>query len=118
MSKHTPGPWAFKQGAPPSEIKLIGHIKRDIPHRGDGYVATVLSDENWRMHTAGHDECRRQAHANARLIAAAPDLLEALEEILEACNYDGVLVEMSAEAKANKAIAKAIAKCPAYDYRR
>lgn len=54
MSKHTPGPWTTWGKADPSQI---------IASK-DGFVAQTVG---------GNDE------ANARLIAAAPELLEALE---------------------------------------
>ena len=52
---HTPGPWAFKKGAHRIEV-------RTTPERA---YAFSLPDE-----------------ANARLIASAPTLLEALEAVL------------------------------------
>ncbi len=59
MSKHTPGPWKTTH----SEVN--GYRVSDSTGWG---VAVVLKDTN--------DE------ANARLIAAAPDMLEALRELL------------------------------------
>ena len=58
MSKHTPGPWTFDNE--------IGLIRTDTPPYGEWDVAKV-------------NIVRAEAKANARLIAAAPDLLEALE---------------------------------------
>lgn len=69
VSKHTKGPWVV------------------VPY-GDGDSLVVCSDEegNWRIAfmatTAGSREERIEIRANARLIAAAPDLLEALEDLL------------------------------------
>lgn len=60
MSKHTPGPWKTTH----SEVN--GYRVSDSTGWG---VAVVLKDTN--------DE------ANARLIAAAPQMLEALEELVE-----------------------------------
>ena len=69
MSKHTPGPWL---------------IEAQNCHSGD--IATVHNtDEKWVTIYAPHwmetgmDE--KEQSANARLIAAAPDLLEALKKI-------------------------------------
>jgi hypothetical protein len=65
MTQHTPGPWMFctdsgglvvETAYPGSKQFLIAQVKTRYP-AGDG------------LH-----------HANARLIAAAPDLLEALKE--------------------------------------
>jgi hypothetical protein len=59
MSKHTPGPWRYKAD-------------------GGNYMLIFCSnDEGWGDNLRGY--C---GEANARLIAAAPDLLEALREAL------------------------------------
>ena len=66
MSAHTPGPWSFAR-------VLYGRGKRrciEAPNGGTVAWATTQSVQ------------ATQAEANARLIAAAPDLLEALEETL------------------------------------
>jgi hypothetical protein len=70
-SKHTPGPWAVVHATATGESIRI----RDLEHR-KGYLgafeATVIGDHgplNWK---------------NARLIAAAPEMLEALEKLREA----------------------------------
>jgi hypothetical protein len=61
MSKHTPGPWtAEDEGA---SVHIAGH------------------DGIWVAEVYGIDD-----NANARLIAAAPDLLQALTEVVE--TYD------------------------------
>lgn len=59
-SKHTPGPWFYSQ-------ESIDHDWYIVTINGGLIVANVNS--HWRQ------------VANARLIAAAPDLLEALKEI-------------------------------------
>ena len=59
MSKHTPGPWRYKAD-------------------GGNYMLIFCSnDEGWGDNLRGY--C---GEANARLIAAAPDLLEALTALL------------------------------------
>ena len=93
MAEHTPGPWEI----------------RDI-HTGHGPV--LLNDRNKiiaTFDTGGPNE------ADARLIAAAPDLLAALKDIAgerftpqagyNAYNLDGMLTE--AQELARTAIAKA-----------
>lgn len=61
-TKHTPGPWAFREGAEPH------------------HQALVYSEES------GHDVAvtyHDEGATNARLIAAAPELLDALQSITE-----------------------------------
>ena len=65
-TQHTPGPWQLVGGRKDS-IKVV--------HRANK-VATV-----WKWHPLGDGE------ANARLIAAAPALLAAAEEILVALDF-------------------------------
>ena len=68
MNKHTPGPW--KQSLP-DECWIIAADGTDIAETIGDY-----DDENvWPV-----------MEANARLIAAAPDLLEALKRIMPYAN--------------------------------
>ena len=105
MSKHTPGPWevSYKFG----RSGLIGPVRttNDYP------VASVT----------GYYEVAGQTEPNARLIAAAPELLEALEKLLGLYDlathdeYDGtdLLVGLLADADfARAAIAKAKGETP------
>ncbi len=93
MSKHTPGPW---------------------------YLDEVSADD-WQVNSDLHDHCLFQItptigvesltdedKANAQLITAAPELLEALRALME--NYeivDGLGFNMFAVTKALRAIKKA-----------
>lgn len=65
MSKHTPGPWRVETEETVS-----------VRDRKDGSVATLGWLSN-RM--AGPRRSSQEVQANARLIAAAPELLEALK---------------------------------------
>ena len=92
MSKHTLGPWEVSEGYPSD----IWHV--DMPSRGYSVVVS-RAEEDWDMAV-------EEVQANARLIAAAPDLLDALENMIDACEHwedqdDPVLVA------ARGAIAKA-----------
>ena len=63
-AKHTPGPWEVKQFGGPQISGPAGYAVRTM----------------WgALHV---DDLQGQDAANARLIAAAPDLLEALEELI------------------------------------
>ncbi len=70
-SSHTPGPWLVtKNGLADSSIHLVD--LSPIAHVGDGV----------------HDGFPEQAEANARLIAAAPKLLQALENLVNSLECD------------------------------
>lgn len=96
--KHTPGPWQLKQ-----VTNSRGKVTR----------YRIYSGHDYGQHT---DVAREPQEADARLIAAGPDLLEALEELVEQAQIAGdALSRMGAGAtrlglaqtKAKRAIAKA-----------
>jgi hypothetical protein len=66
MSAHTPGPWTIRRASQGKPYQIEG-ATRDITRWGG--LSAPMSHE---------------AEANARLIAAAPDLLEALQYVLSA----------------------------------
>lgn len=88
MSKHTPGPWtAYKRPEP------VGFAEWEIYYGTDTEcVAEVVHEE-----------------ANARLIAAAPELLEALQAVIrnDAENRDEFGLSVNVCKQAIAAIAKA-----------
>ena len=100
VTKHTPGPW----GTLPEEcdkpyIRVRGTVL------GRRYkVANVITP----IYDGVHEREAEETRANARLIAAAPDLLEALQTIAghlddtAACNSDKAMAST-----ARAAIAKA-----------
>jgi len=65
-TKHTPGPWTIHH----YEWLPKGHVSIDALFHGE--LALVV----WKMED---DEQSPECEANARLIAAAPELLEALQ---------------------------------------
>lgn len=77
MSKHTPGPWEFA-----SRHGQHGEGDALIQNASGAYVADA------RVY-AGGSVCRKddEVEANARLIATAPDLLEACKLIRHAHQY-------------------------------
>jgi hypothetical protein len=95
--KHTPGPWIEKEW---TECLTI------FPHKGNedepGYpLATVHKDPK-------HGFTADRARANARLIAAAPDLLAALENLLNPIEKGWKVDDMTVRIEeARAAIAKA-----------
>ena len=87
MSKHTPGPWIFEERKTAFDILAPESVY---------YVAEYL----------GVDCGVIDNMADARLIAAAPDLLEALENLLKVHEGEGGTQYNSAD-MARAAIAKA-----------
>lgn len=78
MSKHTPGPWS----APTNEWVTgqplaTGYIWAEEPH--GGILAVVYRQENGNT----RDEQRLIQTADAHLIAAAPDMLEAIHAAID-----------------------------------
>ena len=85
-TKHTPGPWTYADGVLKSDNESLAILV--IPKN-------VVSNEPERI-------------ANARLIAAAPELLEALEHLSrEICAGEYVKHSPDALRKLNAAIVKA-----------
>lgn len=70
-AKHTPGPWMYS-GA--------GSIKRDYTAIGCTDGETIATA--WGHSNSGFFVSEEEKEANARLIAAAPELLEALQEAI------------------------------------
>lgn len=89
MSKnaHTPGPW-FHHGPSGSQHTAGGFVNSTADRNGSPVVCSIYG-------TGG-----QPYEANARLIAAAPDLLDALEYALPSLGFEE-------KAKAVAAIAKA-----------
>ena len=70
-AKHTPGPWA------------VGHEMNSERPGSVPVVAMVRDSLGGKMHVAFVNGMAGEQEANARLIAAAPDLLRALMAIVE-----------------------------------
>lgn len=83
MSKHTPGPW---------ELEIIT----------SAYVTACDGTHIADVHHGSTATAKAEGSANARLIAAAPELLEALEFVIR-----GVPDTWEGVQKARAAIAKA-----------
>jgi hypothetical protein len=72
MSGHTPGPWSIFDHHDATRINVRGPNEEFVADCADGFYSDETDD--WVM--------ADESLPNARLIAAAPDLLEALEAIL------------------------------------
>ena len=75
MSKHTPGPWRVCGGMTPKYTGIVSDKGYIVFEMGD-YSQQYENDST--VEAPGYIEQR----ANADLIAAAPELLEALEELM------------------------------------
>ena len=84
MSKHTKGPWRTeeaKAGGVPYRLEIRGEENETQPF-GPTVATLGWVDEPDICHVHGIEEAR----ANARLMAAAPDMLEALQGMLSMWN--------------------------------
>lgn len=70
-SKHTPGPWQLTPRYQ-DKVDVIHSTKAKVPGGASLTVARVTVRESWLA----------EQEANARLIAAAPELLQALRDVL------------------------------------
>ena len=94
-SKHTPGPWGTFE----------------IRSEGSGEVRTGVCafDGDYMIADVGWDR-PNEAEANARLIAAAPDLLEEAKATVEAHDYGSEEAFLRSLNRLSKLIAKAEGK--------
>lgn len=76
VTKHTPGPWGVVVGSDND----TGHTPADVIGPKGHPLAMVMRPDP----AAGGD-----VYANARLMAAAPDLLNALQHIVKVTNLKG-----------------------------
>ena len=94
--KHTPGPWNADKATYHN-----GYIEYFV--RRDGDAVAITGDIT-------DPETKQPSEANAQLIAAAPDLLEALKWIMSECRVfcqDSMDIDDGAVYSAREAIAKA-----------
>jgi hypothetical protein len=96
-TKHTPGPWYVGSGT--YEGRNIYSVASVTDDDGFTYQPIVASAE---------DDGIKCWDANARLIAAAPDLLEALKR----CKFDSLNMTLEDREFCRAAIAKATGEQP------
>lgn len=94
MSAHTPGPWAYRLT---ETYAVLG------PDGGRVAICTNLKGQ----HGLGGRRESNEVAANARLIAAAPELLEALQAMVECSHTNDIQTCAMASQLARAAIVKA-----------
>lgn len=95
-TSHTPGPW-LRENNTVYSLMHYGWRK-----------GTELFKNRFHTYVQADKECPDDEHeANVLLIAAAPELLEALESALDALENEGVTFWSDTQDKARDAIAKA-----------
>lgn len=99
MSNHTPGPWAEKEC-----VGEVIEIRAGCP----SYPIATMNRDKAPFKTKGSEEREK---ANARLIAAAPELLDACETALNAlCGPHGIKGPGTPEHHAREELRAAIRK--------
>lgn len=101
MAQHTPGPWQLvRHSVTKTKIELNNH-----PTHSSCTVATLQPEDD-------NGAAIQMNDANARLIAAAPELLDALEELLECqkFGFNALAKQMDRKGNAKIAARAAIAK--------
>jgi hypothetical protein len=108
-NKHTPGPWTIEQWQRGSKgLKLAILAPPDASGDNDYQVAVVS-----RVYNPLFNETSFPDDANARLIAAAPDMYEALKEcevFISGLKLDNTVDLPSCLERINAAIARAEGK--------
>jgi len=83
-TKHTPGPWTYERLYPHKKGCAIGTGNLTNP------TASTLIATAWNTTKGLSGPQDEETEANARLIAAAPELLEALQGMMHHHDHDQV----------------------------
>jgi hypothetical protein len=89
---HTPGPW---------HSDWLGDDRGWILDTRANYLAEIVTQDD-----EGFVVSKAEQRANALLLAAAPELLDALTDLVGGCGKEGDLFSSTAMAKARHALAK------------
>ncbi len=84
--KHTPGPWVYR----PHQFDDWGYVRAQ--KHNDGFYSFICQAKDPRVTEDDENAARKNMvdpwEANARLIAAAPELLEALVDAFNAFEFE------------------------------
>jgi hypothetical protein len=106
VSAHTPGPWVFEQ-VRTKDGTSYHHIRAGSAGVANTHHSDPITVLGWGP-LSGHLDARHGNTADARLIAAAPDMLAALTRVRDALSDREWWVDMVLdEAGVDAAIAKA-----------
>ena len=95
-TQHTPGPWTIHADTDGWPLVMSGGVA--------GRIVANVNPQSCPDESSAPEFVEMPCEANARLIAAAPELLEALQSVLENClDSEGLC---AAHAKARAALAK------------
>ena len=89
-TSHTPGPWEYIESF--DDLDKRSFVVWELDSRTMGHFGS---------YQAAKEICKQEAECNARLIAGAPDLLEAAQGVMEA--FDGYQDMTNGQAKARVA---------------
>jgi len=113
MSKYTAGPWEYSKPWQTIYGKSLGGCNKTF----DTFMIANIRGWGHLQYLPNGEEIQ---DANGRLIAAAPDLLEALELLIDASNFshscqDGLVDRCICQDCANKKARAAIKKAIGYE---
>lgn len=110
MSKHTPGPWLY---TPSDEWRTNGG---EFAQWGEFKISAgsgdVMAPNYYRVGSVSNVNNSDENEANARLIAAAPELLQALQAVSDAEAADEAGIDYELIGRVHAAIAKALGEQP------
>jgi hypothetical protein len=81
-TEHTPGPWTFDTSGEGKPCSIITSVHDE--HGPDDDVCEVYG---------GNTDCEKTREANARLIAAAPEMLSALYGLVGCLDNGSVIID-------------------------